>query len=255
MEILEYGNPDNKKIILIHGFESPYQIWDEYIDYYSKDYCVIVPILTGHNLKITEDFVSFEQCAKELEDYYINKFGNEVYLIYGMSMGGVLASNVWQNKRIKIEKLILESSPLLSYGKIMTNILIKQYLTVTHKAQKRDMKTVKRAVNSMVTEDKLEPFLKLLDYISDTTIINYIKEVGKYKLPNNLNTNTKVYYYYGGKVNEFLFRKVAKYIKKYYFNATIICLKGKGHCVDALLYPDNHIKELNKIIQRSDYNE
>lgn len=248
MEILEYGNPDNKKIILIHGFESPYQIWDEYIDYYSKDYCVIVPILTGHNPKLTEDFVSFEQCAKELEDYYINKFGNEVYVIYGMSMGGVLASYVWQNKRIKIEKLILESSPLLSYGKIMTNILIKQYLTITHKAQKRDMKTVKRAVNSMVTEDKLEPFLKLLDYISDTTIINYIKEVGKYKLSNNLNTDTKVYYYYGGKVNEFLFRKVAKYIKKYYSNATVICLNGKGHCVDALLYPDKHIKELNKII-------
>ncbi len=47
MEILEYGNPKQDKIILIHGFESPYQIWDDYVKYYKNDYCVIVPILTG----------------------------------------------------------------------------------------------------------------------------------------------------------------------------------------------------------------
>ena len=29
MEILEFGDKENKKIILIHGFQSPYQVWDE----------------------------------------------------------------------------------------------------------------------------------------------------------------------------------------------------------------------------------
>lgn len=32
MEILEFGNKSKGKIILIHGFESPYQIWNDYID-------------------------------------------------------------------------------------------------------------------------------------------------------------------------------------------------------------------------------
>ena len=44
MEILEFGNKNNKKIILIHGFQSPYQVWDEYIEYYKNDYHIIVPI-------------------------------------------------------------------------------------------------------------------------------------------------------------------------------------------------------------------
>ena len=112
MEILEYGNPKNEKIILIHGFQSPYQIWDDYIDYYKNDYCVIVPILAGHNINKNDDFISFDICAKELEEYYVTKYGNKVFAIYGMSMGGILASYIWKNKNIEIEKLILESSPL-----------------------------------------------------------------------------------------------------------------------------------------------
>ena len=40
-----------------------------------------------------------------------------------MSMGGILASYIWKNKNIEIEKLILESSPLLSWNKFMTNYL------------------------------------------------------------------------------------------------------------------------------------
>ncbi|MGN0346643.1 MAG: hypothetical protein ACI4DU_05085 [Lachnospiraceae bacterium] len=50
MQILEYGNPELEKVIFIHGFESPYQIWDEYIECYKEKYCVIVPILPGHNV-------------------------------------------------------------------------------------------------------------------------------------------------------------------------------------------------------------
>ena len=74
MEILEYGNPKNDKIILIHGFQSPYQLWNDYIDYYKNDYCVIVPILAGHNINENDDFVSFDICAKELEEKIIEAY-------------------------------------------------------------------------------------------------------------------------------------------------------------------------------------
>lgn len=111
MQILEYGNPEYEKIIFIHGFESPYQIWNDYVEYYKEKYCVIVPILPGHNVNKKEDFESFHKCVEELENYYISKHGNKVFAIYGMSMGGVFASRVWQNQKIGIDKLIMESSP------------------------------------------------------------------------------------------------------------------------------------------------
>ena len=168
MKILEYGNPSNDKIILIHGFESPYQVWQDYIDFYKKDYCLIVPILTGHNVDDKEDFISFERCVKELESYYITKYGNKVYAIYGMSMGGIVASYIWQNQNIEITKLILESSPLLPFGKVLINILTKQYLSITHKVKIRDEKTINQAINTIITIDKLDLFLQLIDHISNT---------------------------------------------------------------------------------------
>ena len=201
MKILEFGNPRNEKMILIHGFESPYQVWEDYIKYFEKDYFIIVPILTGHNPEIKEDFVSFESEVKELEQYYTNKFGNDVYVIYGMSMGGIVASMIWKNKNINIRKLILESSPLVSQSNFITSILTKQYLTITEKARQRDENVVAQAVGSMVKEKHLEIFLKLLDNMSDTTIVNYLKAVGSFKLPPNIDTpSTEIYYLHGTKM-------------------------------------------------------
>jgi len=249
MEILEFGNKENKKIILIHGFQSPYQVWNEYIEYYKNKYHIIVPILTGHNPNEKEDFISFDNVVKEIEDYYISKYGNDVYAIYGMSMGGVVTAQLWQNKRLNAEKIIMESSPLMSSGKFMSKMLTNTYLMLTHKTQQRDKKVVEQAVGSIISRDKLDVFLEMMDSMSDETIINYLKAVRKYKLPNNINTpNTNVYYYYGTKINEMLAKKTAKYIKKNYPNSNIICFNGKGHCENSLLNPDEMIKELDKIL-------
>ena len=108
-----------------------------------------------------------------------------------MSMGGVVASYLWKNKRLTFEKVILESSPLLPFGKYMTQMLIKQYLSITQKARERNRKVVRNAINSMVTEDMLDVFLELLDNISDETIKNYLYAVGQFKLPSDIDTDRK----------------------------------------------------------------
>ena len=249
MEILEYGNKDNKKIILIHGFQSPYQIWDEYIKYYENDYHIIVPILPGHNPNNKEEFISLKECAKELEEYFISNYGNDVYAIYGMSMGGVLTATIWENKRLNIEKVIFDGSPLVSFNNIIKKFMIIFYIDITHKSKERDKKTLEQAVNNIITKDKLEELLQVLDNMSDTTIINYINNIGNFKLSNNIDVeNTKIYYYYGTKINEMLAKKTAKYILKNYPNANIKRFNGKGHCENSLMNPNEMIKELDKVL-------
>ncbi len=102
----------------------------------------------------------------------------------------------------------------------------------------------------MVAEEQFEIFLELLDHISDTTISNYIREVGKFNLPMDINTpDTRVIYYYGGKLSEAIFKQTARYIKKNYPSAEIVCLEGKGHCEDALLNPEVRIRELSSALE------
>lgn len=249
MEILEFGDKNNKKIILIHGFQSVWQRWERYIEYYKQNYHIIVPIIPGHNQDKKEEFISFEKTAKEIEDHIINNYGNEIYAIYGISMGGVVAAKLWQNNNLKIQKLIFDGSPLVSYNSIIKNMLIKFYLKVTHKTQKRDKKTIENAQGFIIPKGKVNEFLKLMDNMSDQTIINFITEIGKYKLPNNMDiSNTEIYYYHGTKIGETISKKTAKYIKKWYPNAKVVCFKGTDHCEGFSGKYDNCIKILDEIL-------
>ncbi len=247
MRILEYGDPHDPVILLIHGFESPYVVWDDYVARYQESYRVLVPILPGHDPQEKSEFVSFELCAKEIEDFCISKSIENIHVVYGMSMGGILASVLWKSGRLSFEKIVLESSPLLPFGDLATKVMTKQYIAITRKARRRDKKVLRNAVRSMVPEERLDVFLELLDNISDTTIENYLQAVGRFRLPADL-PDTRLVYFYGGKLSEVFFRNVARYLRRHYPNAATVCLTGKGHCEDALLHPKERIWQLEPYI-------
>lgn len=99
----------------------------EYIEHYIDNFHIILPILPGHNPNKKENFISFKESAKEIKGHIISRYGNHVLAIYGMSMSDGLAAYIWQNRKLDIDKVILESSPLVSYNKMMTFIMTKQY--------------------------------------------------------------------------------------------------------------------------------
>lgn len=66
MKILEFGDTSKRKIILIHGFQCPWQVWNKYIEYYKNDFHVIVPIMSGHNPEEKEDLFHFLQRQRSL---------------------------------------------------------------------------------------------------------------------------------------------------------------------------------------------
>ena len=48
----------------------------------------------------------------------------------------------------------------------------------------------------------------MMDNMSDTTNTNYIRQIGSYKLPSDIDTpNTEIYYYYGTKITNCWQRK------------------------------------------------
>ena len=248
MNILEFGDKSKRKLILVHGFQSPWQVWEKYIEHYKKDFHIIVPIISGHNPDVKEDFVSFSKDAKELEDYIISNYGKKVYGICGMSMGGVFSAILWQNKRLEFEKVIFDGSPLLSLNSFMKNFTLNFYLKVTHKTQQRDKKTLEQA-NTICPKEHMGSFIKILDNMSDTTIKNCLSCIADFKLKPEINsTNTKIYYFHGTAMNEMLAKKSAKYVKKHYPDTVVKCFKGKAHCENSLFNPEYMITELDNIL-------
>ncbi len=154
MKILEFGDTSKRKIILIHGFQCPWQVWNKYIEYYKNKFHIIVPIMSGHNPDVKDDFISFAADAIEIEDYILSRYGKEIYAVYRMSMGGVLTATLWQNNRLTFDKVIFDGSPLVSYNKLMKGFMKKFYVDITHKSQQRDRKTVEHgtAVNEILAK-------------------------------------------------------------------------------------------------------
>lgn len=251
MKILEFGDTSKRKIILIHGFQCPWQVWNKYIEYYEKKFHIIVPIMSGHNPEVKDDFISFTADAKEIEDYILSRYGKEIYAVYGMSMGGVLTATLWQNKRLTFDKVIFDGSPLVSYNKPMKGFMKRFYIDITHKSQQRDKKTVEQATKVIISEDNIQFFLEVLDNMSDVTVGNSIDDIADFKLSQNINTpNTVVYFFHGTAFNEMLAKKSAKYVKKYYPTTIVKCFKGKFHCENSLFNPEIMIAELDKIFDR-----
>ncbi|MDO5568662.1 MAG: hypothetical protein Q4G04_00915 [bacterium] len=250
MRILKYGNSNNKKVILIHGFQMCIESLKTYIDSLKDNYCVIVPILPAHDIEQKEEFINFDICLEEIEEYYSNKFNNDICSIIAFSMGGVFASMLWERKKIKIDKLIMESSPLLKWNKLIIKMMTKQYLRLTKAARNRNDKIINQAINSIVLKENLNSFLILMDNMSNQSIINYLNEVGNYNLSKTIEEpNPDIYYIYGSKIQETIFKKVAKYIIKHYKNVHIECLENKGHCEDIIFHPKEKVKELLRILQ------
>lgn len=249
MEILEFGSKNNKKIVFIPGLLCAWQIWKEYIEFYKNDYHIIIPILPGHNPNEKEEFISIEKTTIDFENIYIKNYGNNIYAIYGMSMGGVLATKLLENKKIIIDKVILEGTPLASYNKIIEVIIKKSYLLATHQIKKRNKIIINIAKNVVYPKDSTQYFLRMIDNVKDKTIINYIKELGKYKLKRDLDlSDTEIYYCYGSKISETVSKKSARYIKKYYPQIYIKCFKGKGHCENFCSDTKQRIEMLEKLI-------
>lgn len=248
MKILEYGNPNGKKLILIHGFQMPLSIWEKYIEHYKNNFHIIVPIIHGHDPESKEIFIGFADTTSELEECCISNYGENIHAVYGMSMGGVLAAAIWQNKRLKINKLIMDGSPLLPSNALIRKYMQSFYLTVTHKAQKRDPKTLERSKN-ICPPKYLDDFLAVLDNMSDTTIANVTTAVTSFRLSETNDTSlTEIYYFHGTAANEMIAQKSAKFIAKHYPSAVIKCFQGKAHCENAIFHPDIMIKELDEII-------
>lgn len=238
-----FGDSENSKLILLHGVQTPWQIWNYQIDYFSREYHVIVPALNGHEEDDKSEYISLEQEAKHIEEYFIANYGEEVFAVCGISMGGAIALKLWESEKLKIHKLIMDGAPLVPYGRILTNMMIKEYLKITHRSQKRNTKTLENFKKKFLPEQYLDSYLRIVDNMSDETIKNIVKSISQNKMTHNMKASGEgILYIHGTTINEILSKRSAKLLRKYYKQATIVRCKGCSHCYKAIYEAEEWIK-------------
>lgn len=247
MRFIETGKPNKKVMLLVHGMQVPWQVWNEHIRYFSSEYHVIVPILSGHDPEEESTFLSIQEEALKIESFLIRHHITKITAICGVSMGGAISTILWKRANLQIDNLILDGAPLLPYNKMISYIIAKQYLYLTAKVKNRDTKVLAKCETNFMPSKYMKYFLDMVDIMNEETIQNCVVSISKYRFELDKNIkNVNLTYYYGTGINEYYSKKSAKYLFRNYPQTKIHCLKGCNHCEFYLYKPEKHISLIEK---------
>lgn len=245
-----FGEPSNPVIVLIHGVLTPWQIWREQIEHFREHYHVIAVALDAHEEERSSSFISIQDEAEKIENYIIENCGSQVFAVCGLSMGGVIAHQMWINGTFGIQKLIMDGAPLKTVPKLATKIMTNNYLTIIHKSKKRDPKTLESFKKQFLPERYLESYLKIADNMDDDSVRNIVSAAMAHKLRTDMDSETDVLYIHGTKGNEVVSSKVGKQLKKHYPQYMVICFDGYKHCEAAIYEPQKWLRYVDEFLER-----
>ena len=103
MTIYEYGDRSKPHILLIHGMWMIHEMILPYVDKLRDDYHIIAPDLTRHGSD-TGRFESAQKEASEIVDWLVQNQMTELALVFGASLGGVIAMDVISNETVLHQK-------------------------------------------------------------------------------------------------------------------------------------------------------
>ncbi len=248
MRFHEFGNKNAPCIILIHGVLTPWQMWEYQIDHFKNKYFVIAPALNAHIEEEPSEYISAEKEAEQIMEYVINNYGKDIFLLAGLSMGGVVANKIFESGILHIEHLVLDGAPLVPAPKIMEYIMKKNYTSIIHGAQKRRQKILKDFVNHFMPKRFLPSFLRIADNMSDESVANMVNSACRCKIHKVSNTDTKILFLHGTKPNETFAKSASKKLQKAYPNVTVKAFKGYAHGELAIYHPDEWCQALTNQI-------
>ncbi|MBQ9947591.1 MAG: alpha/beta hydrolase [Oscillospiraceae bacterium] len=243
-----FGNESSPVIVLIHGVLTPWQIWGKQIEHFSESYRVIAVALDAHEEERPSEFLSIEDEAEKIEDYIMDNCGGEVFAVCGLSMGGVIAHQIWRNGVIGMKKLIMDGAPLKTIPKIALKIMTSNYLTIIRKSKKRDPKTLENFKKQFLPERFLDSYLKIADNMSDQSVRNIVSAAMSHDLCADIKSDTDVLFIHGTKGNEVISAKVGKLIKKYYPESRVHCFKGYLHCEATIYKPEEWLNVVEELL-------
>lgn len=115
--VREYGNPNNKAVVLIHGFGGSSWDYDSFARQLSNDYYVISIDQLGYGLsEKSTDFDYQRRSQARMIDAVLREMNVDPFAIAGHSMGGEVVLNYVDEFPDRVEKLILFAAAGLQQG-------------------------------------------------------------------------------------------------------------------------------------------
>lgn len=133
------GDPDRPKILLVHAMYMDGRCFEKLANDLAGDFCIILPTLNGHGADHTV-FHSIQEEADQITAYLRKSGITEIEMIAGISLGGLIAFEVFRRQQIKIKHLFTDGAPFILLPKYRRRIMEFLFKKVAHAIRRNPQK-------------------------------------------------------------------------------------------------------------------
>ncbi|MBQ8596331.1 MAG: alpha/beta hydrolase [Lachnospiraceae bacterium] len=253
MFVHEFIEGNKPIMVLVHGVLTPWQVWTPQITAFKEKYNIYVVALNAHTEERASEFVSVQSEAEEIVRYFEEKSIDTLDVLCGISLGGKIAHEIWKRGSLNIHNLVMDGAPLVACPGFAIRIMINNYKDIIHKSKVRDEKVIENFKRYFLPEKYLDSFLKIADFMTDTSIENIVNSVFAGGKIEGVENRSRILFIHGTKGNEILSKKAAKLMKKYYPTTETVCFKGDAHCYKVIYEPEEWIEVVEKFLRANQF--
>lgn len=245
MEIKRFGDPDGKKIMLLHGNLMCWRQFENVIPLLEKDCDVYAVSFDGFDGTGKTTYTTAQEQADKLKNYIAEYCGGMLDILFAESLGCGPAVCLKESPDVQIRRMILSGAEYLDFG-VLNPLLLKimpqkQYRTAHEKTMPA------WALHFMgQTEEGMRTMMSRIPENVSLESVRATWEVGLYlyRRPFRTQPDAEVSCWYGQREGHM--KKAIEKLKQAYPKLTVRCFPDFGHG-DILNHPELLVKELKML--------
>lgn len=242
----EYGNKEDKTVIILHGGGLSAWSLRELAGLLQEDYHVVTPIIDGHGDDGNNNFVSIEDSSKRLIEYIDSELSGKVFALAGLSLGAQIVTEILSERRDITEYAIIESALVLPIKGI--RMMVPVYKAAYGLIKQRWFSKL-QAKSLFVTEEMFEDYFKDSLKISKQSLINISLSNGNYRIRESLSETAAKVLVIVGEKEIGIMQKSADLLKQSIPNSKLYIAPKMGHGEISLRYPQRYKEQIYTLFQ------
>lgn len=245
MEFVTHGMSDKPVVVFVHGSCTTAETcYSKVIEDLKRDHYCVLCRLDGH-YDGSEDFISLDDEAEQIEVFINKEFGGRISLLAGLSLGATICVRLIERNRCRYDRVLLDGVYVLDKGKCYASFCT--WLCSLGIARIRKGGSIPDFLVEMVFGKGNASIVEMMyPNTSPVTISNVFRQVYRYKIDPGLEDNGSRIVCVRGEY-EPIPAKSYKLLKAHLKGLKEIVIPHCGHAQFLFERPDEYIELLRNI--------
>lgn len=245
MKFFEFGKENENTLLILCGFGV---CWTPrclpIIEEAKKEYHIIVAAYDGYNPDEPDTvFVSVIDEAEKITEYLVEQFGGKIDIIYGMSLGGMVMTEILMDNRISVHTAIADGFTIIKYPNFPLDFMRRLLAGVISSAEYWLFQKHKKLIAKFLGIPVKQLDIAVYPYATKESYFNAEYSLMPYRYKFEAFAKADSYIWHGDHEKSSI-RKVKKLKKQgYKFKHNIFIKSGHGGLSGN---PQRLMKEINK---------